>query len=334
MPARMRSRRRIDWTELMDSSALHPVWKAAPARSASVALLRRFTPLFGARHPDDLAKRAIEIAIGPVGLVRAGLYFYDARLDLMVGTWGTNLRGQVVDEHHAMFRLGERGGWALARGLSGKAVWTMIDDCPIVAIEPHETRVIGRGWVACTPITAGDQALGMLYNDAALSRAAIDPRKQESAAVLCAVVGLLLAEMPRSRGKGFVAGSAAPHPAVIRATRLLSDDPTLSAGDLAAHIDVSANRLARVFKSEMGVSIVDYRNQLRLERFVTLMNGKQRPGRPHLADAARAAGFGSYAQFHRVFHALRGTTPRAYLAGLARQPASGAARRNRRGDLK
>ena len=328
----MRSRRRIDWTELIDSSALHPVWKAAPVRSESVALLRHLGPLFAARHPDDLAKRAIEIAIRTVGLVRAGLYFYDARLDLMVGTWGTNLHREVVDEHHAMFRLGERGGWALARGLSGQGVWTAIEDCPLVAIDPRETRVIGRGWVVCTPITAGDQALGMLYNDAGLTRAAIDPRKQERAAVLCAVVGLLLAEMPRSQGKGFVAGSAAPHPAVIQATRLLSDDPTMSAADLAAHLDVSPNRLARVFKSEMGVSIVDYRNQLRLERFVTIMNGKHRPERPHLADAARAAGFGSYAQFHRVFHALRGTTPRAYLAGLARQPRSGAARRNRPGD--
>jgi AraC-like DNA-binding protein len=324
----MRSRRRIDWTELIDASALHPVWKATPVRSEVVSLLRRLGPLFGARHPDDLAKRAIELAIGTVGLVRAGLYFYDARLDLMVGTWGTNLRHEVVDEHHAMFRLGERGGWALERGLSGQAVWTAIEDCPLVAIDPRETRVIGHGWVVCTPITAGDQALGMLYNDAGLTRAAIDPRKQESAAVLCALVGLLLAEMPRSQGRGFVAGLAAPHPAVIHATRLLSDDPTMSATDLAAHLDVSANRLARVFKAEMGVSIVDYRNQLRLERFVTLMNGKRRP---HLSDAARAAGFGSYAQFHRVFHALRGTTPRAYLAGLARPPRSGAARRNRPG---
>ena len=37
-------------------------------------------------------------------------------------------------------------------------------------------------------------------------------------------------------------------------------------------------------------------------------------------DAARAAGFGSYAQFHRVFQALRGTTPRAYLGRGAEPP--------------
>src|SRR6476619_4877308 len=59
----------------------------------------------------------------------------------------------------------------------------------------------------------------------------------------------------------------------------------------------------------MGVSLVRYRNQLRLERFVKIMDA----GRSNMLEAARAAGFGSYAQFHRVFHSLRGTTPRAYL---------------------
>ena len=54
----------------------------------------RSAPLFRARHPDDLAKRAVELALGAVGLVRAGVYFYDDRLDLMVGTWGTDLRQQ------------------------------------------------------------------------------------------------------------------------------------------------------------------------------------------------------------------------------------------------
>ena len=84
---------------------------------------------------------------------------------------------------------------------------------------------------------------------------------------------------------------------------------------------MSAGRFARVFKSEMGVSLVRYRNQLRLERFVKIMDA----GGSNMLDAALAAGFGSYAQFHRVFQSLRGTTPRAFFArtpGHAR-PASG-----------
>jgi AraC family transcriptional regulator of arabinose operon len=96
---------------------------------------------------------------------------------------------------------------------------------------------------------------------------------------------------------------------VTKAARLLAEDPSLSGGDLAAGLQVSPGRFARVFKNEMGVSLVRYRNQLRLERFVKILEA----GRSNMHDAARAAGFGSYAQFHRVFQALRGRTPRAYL---------------------
>jgi methylphosphotriester-DNA--protein-cysteine methyltransferase len=67
--------------------------------------------------------------------------------------------------------------------------------------------------------------------------------------------------------------------------------------------------LARVFKRDMGMSLVEYRNRLRLDRFWILVDG----GRPSLLEAALAAGFGSYAQFHRVFRAQRQVTPREYL---------------------
>jgi AraC-like DNA-binding protein len=274
-----------------------------------VTSLRALAPLFHTRHPDDLAKRAVELALGALGLVRAGLYFYDERLDLMVGTWGTDLRRKVIDEHYAMFRAGERGHWAFARAMSGEALWTVVEDCPIIVNDATSTRVVGRGWAVCTPICSAGRVLGALYNDAGLTRARVDPGKQTNAALLCTLVGMLLAEMPRSRGRSFVSGLAAPHPAVTKAARVLADNPSLSGADLAERLQVGAGRFARVFKSEMGVSLVRYRNQLRLERFMKLMDA----GRSTMLEAALAAGFGSYAQFHRVFQAQRGTTPRAYL---------------------
>jgi len=78
---------------------------------------------------------------------------------------------------------------------------------------------------------------------------------------------------------------------------------------IAARLDISLSRLARVFKAQLGMSLVEYRNRLRLERFSVLMD----QGRTNLLGAALAAGFGSYAQFHRVFRALRKTSPRNYL---------------------
>src|SRR5580765_53089 len=133
----MRTRRRIDWPEILRPGAPSPTWKKIPARSEVVDRLRSLAPLFRARHPDDLAKRAVELALGTIGLTRAGLYFFDDRLDLMVGTWGTDLRRKLVDEHYAMFRLGEEGRWVFRRALSGEGLWTAVDDCPIIVNAPN-----------------------------------------------------------------------------------------------------------------------------------------------------------------------------------------------------
>jgi len=105
------------------------------------------------------------------------------------------------------------------------------------------------------------------------------------------------------------------HPAVERAALRIRDDPALdSIDDLAATVGLSPSRLGRVFKAQMGVSLVDYRNQLRLERFLHLHGaGARRSVTQSLFDA----GFGSQAQFYRAFRAAFGTSPHRYLRGEA-----------------
>jgi AraC-like DNA-binding protein len=58
----------------------------------------------------------------------------------------------------------------------------------------------------------------------------------------------------------------------------------------------------------MGVSLVDYRNRLRIDRFFEAIHRSGSTG--NLLDAALEAGFGSYAQFHRVYRKFVGATPR------------------------
>ncbi len=57
------------------------------------------------------------------------------------------------------------------------------------------------------------------------------------------------------------------------------------------------------------VRLTDYRNRCRVEPFCDLVAD----GRRSVLDAALAAGFGSYPQFHRVFRAVMGTTARDFL---------------------
>lgn len=306
----MAARRRIDWSVILGPEAEAPNWGDHRATSEFISLLRAFDDLFLIEDTEAMLKRAVELALAPVGLVRAGLYLYDAPVDLMLGTWGTNLRGEVVDEHHAMFEAGANGQRVFERAASGDALWTVVENCPIIDQSEHDTKIVGKGWVVCTPIRSARAPLGMLYNDAGLTSAEVDPKKQAHAAILCSLVGSLLETAWHAHRLTKLPNVTAKHPVVGKVVRMLAHDPTLGGKDMAAKVDISLSRLARLFKSEMGQSLVDYRNGLRLERFLKLVDS----GGANLLEAALAAGFGSYAQFHRVFCGAYKRTPREYLS--------------------
>lgn len=102
---------------------------------------------------------------------------------------------------------------------------------------------------------------------------------------------------------------------VAAALERLNTDPSVSRGALAEGLGVSPSKLGKAFRAQMGIAFVDYRNQLRLQRFLKLVY----PGGGNVSAAARSAGFGSYAQFHRVFRALVGQSPKEYLKQQAPQ---------------
>jgi AraC-like DNA-binding protein len=110
-------------------------------------------------------------------------------------------------------------------------------------------------------------------------------------------------------------GDLEVHPAVDTVARLLHADP--GTGDLTAlarTVGLSPSHLSRLFAGQMGVSISRFRNQQRLDRFIRLY----RHGRGTTAlAAALEAGFGSYAQFHRVFRQETGRNPSSLRAGAA-----------------
>jgi AraC-like DNA-binding protein len=304
----MAARRRIDWSVLPGVEPDAPTWGDRPASSELIETLSAFSELFEFDQADALLKRAVELALKPVGLVRAGLYLYDEPADLMLGTWGTDLDGRVVDEHHAMFELGPNGRRVFERALSGEAHWTVVENCPIIDQRGRSTKVVGEGWVVCTPVYSGEKRLGMLYNDAGLTNAPVDHARQMRAAILSWLVASALRAKQHSNQFADLPSTTARHPCLRRAVHMLARDPSLGGDKLATELGIGLSRLARLFKDELGVSIVEYRNQLRLERFAASVEG----GATNLLRAALEAGFGSYAQFHRVFRAARGRTPREY----------------------
>jgi len=274
------------------------------------SLLAAADELATCRETDSVLGRAIDVTRECIGLERVGLYLRDQNADriIMRGTWGTGAQGQTIDERafhheysphacHALLKLQPSGVFGLYQ-----------HSAPLFAMESGRSVVIGTGWVVCTPLITGRNLLGVMYNDAALTGSAVDESKQVVTAVFCSLLaGLLLS---RTGGVGWrpLPSDASQGPLVRRILQAFHQDPLISGERLAKVLGVSAGHLARSFKREMGVSLVEYRNRLRMERFFASMDR----GQHNLLDAALEAGFGSYAQFHRVHRQLLGTTPREY----------------------
>src|SRR5690606_32803588 len=89
---------------------------------------------------------------------------------------------------------------------------------------------------------------------------------------------------------------------------LQRDSDSINLVQLARRTGLSPSRLSRLFKQQTGVTIVDFRNRQRLAKFLRLYGKGQRHT---MLNAALAAGFGSYPQFHRVFKRNLGCSPRA-----------------------
>jgi AraC-like DNA-binding protein len=99
------------------------------------------------------------------------------------------------------------------------------------------------------------------------------------------------------------------HPAVTRALMLMrQSDNITSLSDLAEEAGVAPTYLSRLLMEHTGRNFVDWRNRIRLDRFIETYQ----PGM-NLLTAALDAGFGSYARFHHVFSELVGCPPSEWL---------------------
>lgn len=120
---------------------------------------------------------------------------------------------------------------------------------------------------------------------------------------------LLLSAWRLQAGRRSRAREVRLHPSVTRALQLMeSDDAPDDFVALAKECGVSSAYLSRTFRQQVGVNLSRYRNSFRLGRFWEMYRAS--PERTVL-DAALQAGFGSYAQFYRVYREAYGAGPLA-----------------------
>ena len=92
------------------------------------------------------------------------------------------------------------------------------------------------------------------------------------------------------------------------ASCLLLASPTMNRAAAAAELGVSEGFLSRAVHKDLGVTFVERRARTRVAHFLALVQAKG----INFLDAALAAGFGSYSQFHRTFSRVSGSRPRDY----------------------
>jgi AraC-like DNA-binding protein/quercetin dioxygenase-like cupin family protein len=98
------------------------------------------------------------------------------------------------------------------------------------------------------------------------------------------------------------------HNSVLKALDILGQkEQPESLAALAKACGMSPSHLSRTFQKQVGVSLNRYRNTARLERF---WQERNLPPQKTLIEAAFAAGFGSYAQFYKIFRTVYGQGPR------------------------
>jgi AraC-like DNA-binding protein len=171
---------------------------------------------------------------------------------------------------------------------------TVFDEFLIVEHRRGDTNAGHRRTITCTPIRCGEWFMGMMVNDSGALPAPLDRVKQAQAAILCSLLGTTLRSL-----------AATPelrvHHLLMAAVAMLLEDPAVGREDIARRLGIGSQRVTRMFESGLGISLPDYRNRLRLERFTFLVAN----GAASLPDAAVAAGFKSHTHCQQVSRAFR-----------------------------
>lgn len=100
------------------------------------------------------------------------------------------------------------------------------------------------------------------------------------------------------------------HPALQKVlSHLHASQEESSLEELARIARLSPNHLSTLFKKQTGMTIPTFRNHQRLQTFLELYRCHPETD---LLNLALQSGFGSYAQFYRVFTQLIGQSPRTW----------------------
>jgi signal transduction histidine kinase/CheY-like chemotaxis protein len=144
---------------------------------------------------DTLYRRAVEMPRERLGLDRTGLFLVDGTV--VRGTFGTDSKGQTVDERGVVLAMDEFWQVYFRVRLPNDARWSIrVEDH--IEFQGTQRVVFSEGWVAATPVIraasrhAPAQPRALFFNDMAISGTPFDQDMQEVIAVYCSLIGEIM----------------------------------------------------------------------------------------------------------------------------------------------
>src|SRR5690349_18048674 len=99
----VQARRPVNWSLIVEGDVPEPVLMPKSAPGVLGSLLAALSALPALADSDAIVRRACELARFRIGLDRVAVFIHDEAGERMLGTWGTDLAGELVDERHIMF---------------------------------------------------------------------------------------------------------------------------------------------------------------------------------------------------------------------------------------
>lgn len=170
--------------------------KAAQTRQAELTaglrlVLNLANTLIDSEDVDMLCRHAVEAVREHLKLERCAI-FLDHE-GFLRGTYGTDSHGNLTDERELEVTMNDHM-WASRQQLLDPSAprWLIVDEETHHEWDGKKSQVIGRGWIAITPILTSNGIVGLMLNDTAISHAPPDPMRQELVTVFCSLFGALL----------------------------------------------------------------------------------------------------------------------------------------------
>lgn len=135
---------------------------------------------------DELYRYTVEAGITRLGIDRMAVFIMDKERDMYFGTYGTNEKGQVVDESY--FQNNIPNVPFVQEALTRKDYLSVWYDTPIL----HDTKEIGVGWNAMIALWHGDETIGWIACDNFISHQSLPDYQKEVLILLAATLAQMI----------------------------------------------------------------------------------------------------------------------------------------------